>query len=154
MFVDCGKENNEGAHSISDKVSEFFRLEDAESDLDEILRDFVFVFDEFQYARTIDESGSEVNNSNLRPIWNLMDTGILNLDENNYDFCSFINYVEDFLEYAKDHSTVPLVNGEIVNPDEVKAMLEALGFSIMIVEFLEYMTILDLLIRPQKIELN
>ncbi len=128
MFVDCGKENNEGAHSIGDKVSEFFRLEDTEANLDEITKDLVFIFDEFQYARTIDESGAEVNNSNLRPIWNLMDSGILNLDENNYDFSYFLNFTEDFLEYAKSHQYVPLVNGEVVDPNHVKEILEVLGF--------------------------
>ena len=76
MFFDCGKET--GDNSISDKIEEFFRLEDSETSLDDLLKNLVFVFDEFQYARTIDESGCEVDNkTGLRAVWNLMDTGIL-----------------------------------------------------------------------------
>lgn len=129
MFFDCGKENNEGASSVGDKINEFFRLEDAETGMEDLLKDLVFVFDEFQYSRTIDESGCEENNkSNLRPIWNLMDTGILNINENNYDFSVFLNFAEDFLEYAKTHKTVPIENGKIKGKEDVKELLEHLGY--------------------------
>jgi hypothetical protein len=37
----------------------------------------IIVLDEFQFAKTIDESGKEVNNHNLRIIWDLLDSGQL-----------------------------------------------------------------------------
>jgi cell division protease FtsH len=127
MFFDCGKEV--GDSSISDKISEFFRLEDSETSMDDLLKNLVFVFDEFQYSRTIDESGCEVDNkTGLRAVWNLMDTGLLNINENNYDFSTFLNFTEDFLEYAKNHREVPVKDGKICDPGDVKELLENLGY--------------------------
>lgn len=44
---------------------------------------FCFVLDEFQLCRSIDEHGDEVDRSNFRPIWDLLDNGKLNLIEPN-----------------------------------------------------------------------
>lgn len=127
MFFDCGKET--GDNSISDKIEEFFRLEDSETSLDDLLKNLVFVFDEFQYARTIDEAGCEVDNkTGLRAVWNLMDSGILNINENNYDFSTFLNFTEDFLEYAKNHKDVEVKEGKVCDPGDVKEFLENLGY--------------------------
>ena len=46
----------------------------------------IIVLDEFQFAKTKDEQGKEVNNTSLRIIWDLLDSGKLNYepDGNSY----------------------------------------------------------------------
>ena len=126
LFFDCGKETGENS-SITEKINNFFKLEEIQSTGEDFLNDLVFVFDEFQYVRTISEEGSEVDKPGTRPVWNLMDHGTLNLNEDNYEVSYFINFVEDFLSYAEKNSTVPVENGKIKNPDDVKTLLEHLG---------------------------
>ena len=127
MFFDCGKETGDKS-SIVDKISDFFKLEEVQSTGEDFLEDLVFVFDEFQYARTISEDGSEIDKPGIRPVWNLMDHGTLNLNEENYEASYVINFIEDFLGYAKDHSTVKVEGGKIKNPEDIKVLLEHLGF--------------------------
>lgn len=43
-----------------------------------------FVFDEFQLCRSVDGEGEEIDRSNFRPIWDLLDSGKINLIEPNY----------------------------------------------------------------------
>lgn len=43
-----------------------------------------FVMDEFQLCRSIDGDGEEIDRSNFRPIWDLLDSGKLNLVEPSY----------------------------------------------------------------------
>jgi len=43
-----------------------------------------FVLDEFQLSRSIDDEGNEIDRSNFRPIWDLLDSGKINLIEQNY----------------------------------------------------------------------
>ena len=128
LFFDCGKEIGDGSSSISEKISDFFRIEDIEGPISDLVEDLVFVFDEFQYARTISEDGMEVDKPTIRPIWNLMDHGILNVTENCYDFSYFLNFTEDFLAYASNHQTVRLTKGKICDPNDVKELLDHLGF--------------------------
>lgn len=57
----------------------------------------VFVYDEFQYAATIDSNGGEKDNkSGLKPFWELLDTGIIHKRTSRYD----IQTVKRILNYA------------------------------------------------------
>jgi hypothetical protein len=40
----------------------------------------VILLDEFQFAKTIDEQGKEVNNNTLRVIWDLLDSGLISYE--------------------------------------------------------------------------
>lgn len=52
--------------------------QDIEEQLDNDCSNRMFVYDEFQYAATIDGNGGEKDNKNgLKPFWELLDTGIL-----------------------------------------------------------------------------
>lgn len=52
--------------------------EDIESQLDYECSNRMFVYDEFQYAATLDSHGDEKDNKNsLKPFWELLDTGII-----------------------------------------------------------------------------
>ena len=105
-FFDCGLEANESSSgSIADKIEEVFDIEDDFDSLNSSgenkLGDAVFVFDEFQYARTIDENGCELLKSPLRPIWNIIDNGKVSVSEYRYDITHFGNFVEDFKQFSK-----------------------------------------------------
>ena len=47
---------------------------------------FVITLDEFQHARTINEFGNEIQDSNSGIIWNLLDTGKVELSPDNFYF--------------------------------------------------------------------
>ena len=128
LNFDCGLESNDGnSSSISDKICDFIQADDLESSSESITKDLVFVFDEFQYARTLDESGSEINKSNLRPVWSLMDSGIINLNQSSWDIGTYCNFVEDFNSFVASNPGIKVKNCEILDPDDVKKILSSLG---------------------------
>ena len=129
VFFDCGRECNESDNDVAAKVSEFLNIDcvdDTTNNIDS--NDLVFVFDEFQYARTINESGEELSKPNLRPVWNIVDSGILNINESNYELGQLTNFLEDLKDFSKEHPEIKLNNCMVEDPDEVKLVLEALGF--------------------------
>lgn len=131
-FFDCGLEANESSSgSIADKIEEVFDIEDDFDSLNSSgenkLGDAVFVFDEFQYARTIDENGCELLKSPLRPIWNIIDNGKVSVSEYRYDITHFGNFVEDFKQFSKEHPEIKLDSGKVTSREEVKTVLENLG---------------------------
>ena len=127
LFFDCGKETGEKS-SVNTKIEDFFKLDEVQSTGDDFLEDLVFVFDEFQYAKTISEDHTEIDKPGIRPIWNLMDHGVLDLNEENYESAYVINFIEDFLSYAEKYSLTQVEDGKIKNPNDVKILLEYLGF--------------------------
>lgn len=131
VFFDCGLEANESSSgSIADKIEEVF---DCDDDCDSISSGYekfgnaVFVFDEFQYARTLDENGHELLKSPLRPIWTIIDSGKVSVSEYRYDISRFSNFVEDFSEVAKEYPDIHVDNGKVLDREEVKIVLENLG---------------------------
>lgn len=131
VFFDCGLEANESSSgSIADKIEEVF---DCDDDCDSISSGYekfgnaVFVFDEFQYARTLDENGHELLKSPLRPIWTIIDSGKVNVSEYRYNISHFSNFVEDFSEFAKEYPDIHVDNGKVLDREEVKIVLENLG---------------------------
>lgn len=131
VFFDCGLEANESSSgSIADKIEEVF---DCDDDCDSISSGYekfgnaVFVFDEFQYARTLGENGHELLKSPLRPIWTIIDSGKVSVSEYRYDISRFSNFVEDFSEFAKEYPDIHVDNGKVLDREEVKIVLENLG---------------------------
>lgn len=43
--------------------------------------DMIIVFDEFQFGRTLNEEGKEQDRSSLRPMWEIIDSGVLYVEE-------------------------------------------------------------------------
>ena len=69
LTYDLGEYNNSSDDKLrKDLASKINRL-NSESN--------IIVFDEFQLGRTIDETGMEIDKSTLRPIWDLLDHGII-----------------------------------------------------------------------------
>ena len=133
MVFDCGSEVNDGDKDVADKISE--RIEFGSDERDRAgstveLGEYVFVFDEFQYARTIDENSCEVDKPNLRPIWTLMDSGVLNVTKSSYEANALSSFHEDLEAFVGEpgNSEIPMSSGKIVSEDDVKRLLEALGY--------------------------
>lgn len=65
----------------------------------------IFVYDEFQYAATLDPSGGEKDNrSGLKPFWELMDSGLIHKGAQFYDvhvIRNIISYAVRMSEYEK-----------------------------------------------------
>jgi len=78
----------------------------------------VFVYDEFQYAATLDSSGGEKDNrSGLKPFWELMDSGLIHKGAQYYEIHTIknlLNYAVRMCEYKK----IELKDGIWVNADE------------------------------------
>lgn len=54
----------------------------------------IIILDEFQHFRTLDESGREMDESPISPIWELIDSGKVYINEYNY---SILLYIDDAL---------------------------------------------------------
>lgn len=128
MIFDCGQENNDSGVDISGKISEFLSLENKDNSTDEDSRNMIFVFDEFQYARTLNENGEELSKPALRPIWNIIDDGVLHINDYSYEVGRFLAFFEDLRVFAKDHGSIKLKNLTIQDSSEVKEILESLGY--------------------------
>ena len=124
LFFDCGDEGD-SSRSITDKIEDYLG-EDDDSGVSKSER-IVFVFDEFQYARTINENGEEVNKSGLRPIWSIIDSGIINLTTNGWDTLNYVTFLEDLSGFVKLNPGIEVDECNVTNPDSVKAVLEDLG---------------------------
>lgn len=92
--------------------------QDIEEQLDNECSNRMFVYDEFQYAATLDKQGGEKDNKyGLKPFWELLDTGILH---KRTPFLEIRN-VYKVLSYMIRINTVfpmKIVNGEWVNAEE------------------------------------
>lgn len=131
LFFDCGSENKDGGNDLSDTLRDFITSEgDSENPIRKNeVKSFALVFDEFQYARTLDEHGEEVDKPNLRPIWNLLDSGKLYINSvSRYDLGYFNDFIEDLSAFAQDHSDMPLKDGMVEKKEDVKELLDVLGF--------------------------
>ena len=123
ITFDCGRESDGSNYgdSLSEKILEYLGRGEVESSTPD-LRNTVFIFDEFQYARTIDDEGNEVIKAPLRPIWNIIDDGIVPVYDNRYVICQFIDIMNDFLDFEKDMGSrhIEIKNLEITDPDDIK----------------------------------
>lgn len=78
----------------------------------------MFVYDEFQYAATLDEDGCEKDNkSGLKPFWELMDSGILHKRNSIWDNRFLFNTIS-YLTKINIHHPVMIEDGQWVNAKE------------------------------------
>ena len=149
IFFDCGEESNNSSYGISNKISEYLDNMDEYafignfnqfSDKDELIKleinennnyfnNFIFVFDEFQYSRTIDKVGEEIDKPNHRAIWNLLDHGLLDLHSYDYSLSKFFDTVSDIKFLANTLPELEIKSLKIVQdisslPINIKKYLE------------------------------
>lgn len=84
----------------------------------------VIVYDEFQYAATIDEHGCEKDKKGgLKPFWELLDTGRLHGHMNQYDY-SFLNGLLNVIAMLRGKGLNMVIrNGCWMNEDEIASRL-------------------------------
>lgn len=76
---------------------------------------FVLVFDEYQLGRTISENGEEINRSSLRILWELYDTGKIEIINSSYNTTRMYILLQKLEECVSNNVTA--ING-VVNGNE------------------------------------
>ena len=95
---------------------------DVEDEIEDVLENEnpirIFVYDEFQYAATIDEDGTEKDRkSGLKPFWELLDTGILH-KRLSYRTLKRVKQLLYALNIINDKTQIIIQNGEWTNYKE------------------------------------
>lgn len=131
FFYDCGIESverNSYKSSFSEQLLELVSGEDDEI-TDNVTKDLIFVLDEFQHARTLDEDGCELNKSNFRDVWSLIDSGIVTISSSSssyYDISGINSFVEDIVCFNNSHPGFK-TNSCFVTGTDVDIVLKELG---------------------------
>lgn len=92
--------------------------ENIEEELENNKPNRIFVYDEFQYAATLDEEGCEKDNKScLKPFWELMDSGLLHKKQRIWDTKVVINLINVLIKINSIHP-MKIVDGKWVNSEE------------------------------------
>jgi cell division protease FtsH len=133
ISFDCGTMGSDRVNitsSIMDTLG--FDSDDTKKTASETLvpRDpIVMVFDEFQYARSINSSGEEEVQGGVRPIWTILDSGILEVGESfSWSFNSLCSFAEDLKVFSDEYPDIKVKNNMIYDPAEIKIYNDSLGF--------------------------
>lgn len=130
LFFDCGLEagdGSSGSNNISENIVNKIGMDEYEGNVNEKFSDMIFVFDEFQYARTINEVGEELLKSPLRPIWSIIDDGSIDISESKYEISRVINLIDDFSSFIKRTGIDPKMSeGEFINKEEVQSIKKSI----------------------------
>lgn len=130
MFIDCGEVTNDnGYFHLGDRINDFINGEN-DGDAVDGGKDSsnIFVFDEFQYARTLDEQGCEKDKANLRPVWTLLDSGKLDYSEWMYGLGFFRMFHSDFSSFAFRYGHIPLKDCILSDPKALEDYINELGY--------------------------
>lgn len=115
VTFDCGSCRSERS-SFVDTVTSSFGLEDDK--LANTLDRSVFLFDEFQYANTIDSSGEENVIPGLRPIWSILDNGTVDMTDNfNYILFYLTEFIDQLEILVEQHPNITIENNKVIPED-------------------------------------
>lgn len=123
IFFDCGRESDSnGESSLVEKISELGGYDEENSI--EMPKDMVFVFDEFQYARSISEDGTEIIKPYFRPVWNIIDDGELSVCESRYSTSWLVGFIEDSANFIDElgGKQIKLDKGNLVDPSDIETL--------------------------------
>lgn len=130
LFVDCGEvtSDNNSYFRLSDRINDFINGDDSERPDGGEGTSNIFVFDEFQYARTLDEAGNEIEKSNMRPVWTLLDSGKLDYSEWMWGMGFFKQFLSDFTVFSYKHPNAPLQDCVLSEPKALEDYINELGY--------------------------
>lgn len=129
ISFDCGECRDNNKSISTDIMDTFGKSEESDSgDRFSGSNSLVFMFDEFQYARTINESGEEEVAPSLRPIWSILDSGIIDINDYNYDFSNLCDFVDELVDASKSLPHIIIKDNHIESPDNVSAFLNLMFF--------------------------
>lgn len=129
ISFDCGECRDNNKSISTDIMNTFGKSEESDSgDRFSGSNSLVFMFDEFQYARTINESGEEDVAPSLRPIWSILDSGIIDINDYNYDFSNLCDFIDELVDTSKSLPHIIIKDNHIESPDDVSAFLNIMFF--------------------------
>lgn len=129
ISFDCGECRDNNKSISTDIMDTFGKSEESDSgDRFSGSNSLVFMFDEFQYARTINESGEEEVAPSLRPIWSILDSGIIDINDYNYDFSNLCDFIDELVDTSKSLPHIVIKDNHIESPDDVSAFLDLMFF--------------------------
>lgn len=130
ISFDCGECRDNNKSISTDIMDTFGKSEESDGgDRFSGTNSLVFMFDEFQYARTINESGEEEIAPSLRPIWSILDSGIIDItNDYNYDFSNLCDFIDELVDASKSLPHIIIKDNHIESPDDVSAFLNLMFF--------------------------
>ena len=129
ISFDCGECRDNNKSISTDIMDTFGKSEESDSgDRFSGSNSLVFMFDEFQYARTINESSEEDVAPSLRPIWSILDSGIIDINDYNYDFSNLCDFIDELVDTSKSLPHIIIKDNHIESPDDVSAFLNIMFF--------------------------
>lgn len=127
--IDCGSNlggSGDGGYDIESKIHRTFGVQDCgynDGDLDG-MKKAVFVFDEFQHSRTINEVGDELDKKDHRSIWDLMDSGKLSVTSwYNSEFNDLIDFLGIFERFSKTYPDFPITGNRLTTRDSINTLV-------------------------------
>ena len=129
ISFDCGECRDNNKSISTDIMDTFGKSEESDSgDRFSGSNSLVFMFDEFQYARTINESGEEEVAPSLRHIWSILDSGIIDINDYNYDFSNLCDFIDELVDASKSLPHIVIKDNHIESPDDISAFLDLMFF--------------------------
>lgn len=125
VLFDSGEFDDSRDDTIGYRIIDSLSLQEVESS--EMWEDTVFVFDEFQHARTIDEAGNEISKPGLRQMWNLIDNGKLVYTSSTYYSRIIMSFIEDMEGFINFNPGIKVDRLKINDPENIKALLDFMG---------------------------
>lgn len=118
----------EASGSFGNMITDALSIDIFDNNLEKF-QDTVFVFDEFQHARTIDEKGCEITKPKTRQMWNLIDTGKVTIHDYDYSLNKVTTFLEDLEGFVKEHPDVPIENLVMSDPSCISDLLTEIGLN-------------------------
>lgn len=112
LYLDLGKSNVQvqslyNSNTVDSALSEL-------SEFEKDIRSYIFVLDEFQHAKTLDERRNEIDKPQSRSVWELLDSGKVSVTSFNRLFSR--NYYEALSEISIfKHEGIKIINGIVPN---------------------------------------
>lgn len=112
LYLDLGKSNVQGQSLYNNNTVDSALSELSEFEKD--VRSYIFVLDEFQHAKTLDERRIEIDKPQSRSVWELLDSGKVSVTSFNRLFSR--NYYEALSEISIfKHEGIKIINGIVPN---------------------------------------
>lgn len=129
LYFNCATEAASSRDSLESKLESFFDEEDRGSgsvtteDLENCVmtrdpRKSIIILDEFQNCRTVDEHGMEKDRSQTGVIWQLLDSGHVELINYSWERAKFLGSYEDISSLSDMHRNLPVKDGKFTMSSE------------------------------------
>ena len=107
---DMGEISNNSKMNVEDQLKDFSLMKNPEP--------FIISFDEFQYARTIDEGQNELEKTEGRIVWKVLDNGTFDINLSNHGDLNRLSNMISEIEYSVNKG-MKAINGKVVEKKEV-----------------------------------